>query len=49
MLRKRIRPVEPPADLSRSAVVTSGLSEAAMTTAMVVMAVDTAVVDGNAA
>jgi hypothetical protein len=60
MLRKRIQPVEPPADRDRtgeraptsasgSAVVTSSLSEAAMTTAMAVMAVDTAVVDGNAA
>jgi hypothetical protein len=60
MLRKRIQPVEPPADRDRtaeraptsasgSAMVTSGLSEAAMTTAMAVMAVDTAVVDGNAA
>jgi hypothetical protein len=59
MLRKRIRTVEPPADRDRtaeraptsasgSAVVTSAL-RAAMTTAVAVIAVVTAVVDGNAA
>jgi hypothetical protein len=60
MLRKRIRPVEPPADRDRtaeqvptsvsgSAVVTSALRAVDITTAVAAMAVATAVVDGNAA
>jgi hypothetical protein len=57
--RKRIRPLEPLADHNRaaerkptavsgSATVGSALRAAAMTTAMAVMTVATAVVDGNA-
>ena len=59
-LRKRIRPVQPPADRDRtaervptsasgSAVVTSALRAVDITTAVAVMAVVTAVVDGNVA
>jgi hypothetical protein len=60
MLRKRIRAVEPPAALHRtaeraptfacgSAAVTSALREVAISTAVAAMAVATAVVDGSAA